>query len=61
MFATGDGGPFAFQNVCEVLDIDAERLRARLGGNGGAAERIMARRNPIKMGEKSVVGQFENR
>ncbi len=36
MFATGDGGPFAFVNVCDVLGIDAERLRARVSGNGGA-------------------------
>ncbi len=56
-----DDGPFAFQNVCDVLGIDSARLRARLGGNGDAAERIMARRNPVKMGKKSVVGQFEIR
>jgi|SRR5208282_225637 len=36
IFGGGDG-PFSFVNVCETLGIDAERLRARIRGDGGAA------------------------
>ncbi len=35
MFATGDGGPFAFVSVCDALGIDAERLRARVRSRAG--------------------------
>jgi hypothetical protein len=45
-------GPFAFENVCFLLDVDASRLRSWLGRwqamkRAGRPCRVLARRSPV--------------
>jgi len=39
VFGTGDGGPFAFVNVCDTLGIDAQKLRERVRAQAQLGEK----------------------
>lgn len=54
--STSRTDPFAFESICDVLDIDAARVRGRVVSGSGVPERARRERGPRTPIRRSTAG-----